>query len=405
MFEQIALRLKNTPAFPQDYHPSIPMEEVGRQFCDQVYDHLQLVQDDPFLQSIYSNTPFTHKELWHEMTTRAKIINKNSKILVLHKLEAAIYLKQQGFTNVSLIIFTHLPDEAQQKFNTLTQILDIHLTIVNISHINEFIMTYNKKFDFVVGNPPFTNGSLNGAKNLYVEFFKLAESISPNVAMIMPVSFNKVKGDLKQHNARIANCIKVNIDIKTHFPSIANLEMWYVIKTENATPSVVENKISASSIPWGNIPYVDGGKLKKSISHNTFDTEFGNLTEMDNAITIYHKINGSGVFKFFIPKHSINPEFLKKLSPTSGFIVLVSQSAVKNIGFHTEIIQCSGNELFLNNLTKSVLCQTLAEAEKLVAEMKTEKFAQLIWENRNPRGDQISPTIMRTIDFGFTLNA
>jgi hypothetical protein len=260
------------------------------------------------------------------------------------------------------------------------------------------------KFDFVVGNPPFTNGSLNGAKQLYVDFFKLADNIADNIAMIMPVSENKVKGDLKAHNNRIFNCLKINIDIKNHFPNVSNLQMWYVIKSKNLTmPALIQNN-SNFGIPWGNIPYIDGGKFKQSLPEGIFDTEFGNLSNTDESITIYHKINGTGVSKYFVPKSLIHSQFAKKLSPKTGFIILISQSAIKSFGFHTQIIECSGNELFLNNLTKSVYVKTYDAAIKLVENMRTEKFSELIWENRNPRGDQISPTVMRTIDFGFTID-
>lgn len=76
-----------------------------------------------------------------------------------------------------------------------------------------------KKFDFVVGNPPFNvdKGEIDGTrgKQLYVEFVKRAMRISDNVAMVLPALWTHKKN--KFRTALVEFGIATVIDTTKHF--------------------------------------------------------------------------------------------------------------------------------------------------------------------------------------------
>jgi hypothetical protein len=129
--------------------------------------------------------PYTSLELIQEITGQLSI-NKESNIAVMFTYEWALYLRYKGYKKVTL-----LTDEESTFFaGACNWIGAEYMTFNNIG---------NRKFDIVVGNPPFqdSNRSLNvrpggGKGNIYPKFVDLAwELLKPEgeIGFVVPTSF------------------------------------------------------------------------------------------------------------------------------------------------------------------------------------------------------------------------
>lgn len=399
MFEQIALRLKNTPAFPQDYHPSITMEEVGRRFCTDFYDHLQFTKNDPVSKDLLLDTPFTHKELWHKITTIANI-NKNDKILVCQRIEGAVFLKQQGFLNVSLLVCTDNPETLNQKYKTVLEILEIQLFITTKTTLEQF-MTGAPKFDYVIGNPPFTDGRINGGKSLYPAFYKLALQLSDTVAMIMPTTDKNMKE--QAHNLLLSQtaCQITHIP-KNEFDNV-DIPMWIVHSSKNASKIGKEMFLSCTTannnpINWGR-GNIDMTKYKQHLESLSlqFCKDTFTVSPICNSIPLFYKFNPETRQMVVVN----TPEHTVKISKhTSGFLVLLPQRFEDNGWNNSHVVDCSTSKFAVANNLYTAHFNTTQEVEQFFKFIQSKWFINEVITNvRYGKQRQINTTGLRNLHF------
>ena len=121
-------------------------------------------------------TPFTPLRLISEITQQMDI-NKDSKIAVMFTCEWALFLRHQGYKNVTLIT-----DKDTKFFRGTCGLIGAeYITLDQIG---------NRKFDIVVGNPPYADESKKGSYNslwdkFVIKAFNLI-SETGSVTMITP---------------------------------------------------------------------------------------------------------------------------------------------------------------------------------------------------------------------------
>jgi len=316
------------------------------------------------LSNWYSNNWF---EGSHDIETPLPLVNdilnqiplENKSMLVLFNIEwvlAALY--DRGGNPANITFYSDHPNKT--KF----------VEALGVRVINN-LMDINKKFDIVVGNPPFSKqneGKTAGKRSveLYKKFFNMALEMASLTAMIIPSSDTKVQ---KTHNELIrnnANVIK-HIDPSV-FPGIC-MPMWYVIVDK-------KNTNRESSINWSlsstgnNIPWVKGAVNMTHYKELTGGHGYPSPKKEDDVL-IYHKVNGRhGLVKVYGPKESISK---RQLFPSSGYAVLMPQTFTDEGWSRVEIVKCTGNETAFNGVN-IVFVKTRKQANDLILMMKTEEF-------------------------------
>jgi hypothetical protein len=158
--------------------------------------------------------PFTPIELIKEIQSQIKC-KKNSSVAVMFTIEWAIYLVNEGYTNVT---FLYSVEDA--NIRKACNLYGIKCIIVDEAIKNM------KKFDVVVGNPPYQapkgeNGGTR-SKQLYKEFLMKTSNFATNWAMVLPSLWTNKKGGsikklLNDSGVRvIAECSKYfTVEIRT----------------------------------------------------------------------------------------------------------------------------------------------------------------------------------------------
>ncbi len=247
----------------------------------------------------------------------------------------------------------------------------------NVLTYNQFNEGVGMKFDFVVGNPPFSDGRPDGKGGkssndiLYVKFFNKARELANNIAMILPSTLNK---QMKEHNLVLSEVVTDYREIsKEEFPG-PTIDMWYVICLANAPVKSIPFTISdvpKNNIIWGR-GKLDMYEHKNNAKAAGYGEGFIGYTEQTNAddVKVYHKITKSNGLEMYYVPNILVPT--KKRFPSSGFVVLVPQTMTDAGWVSTEIVECCGQAAFLN--LKTVFFDTYDDAKRFQEFMQTEEF-------------------------------
>lgn len=269
------------------------------------------------------------------------------------------------------------------------------------------------KFDYVVGNPPFTDGRLNGCEALYPKFYKMAIGMADKVAMIMPSTQKNQKQP--SHNQFIHETANFVVDIpKEDFPNV-DIPMWIVYaNSKNPERGVKFNSMERefkNNTNWsrGKLDItkmtkkmLDAGFIfdSKTGTHNIPVEEckhpvfwkFGTAEQNYEMISIMLPLEFLFTTKNFVSQHD------------SGFVVCFPQRFEDNGWRNYHIIDCEKTGPFaIASNCYTAHFRTMDEAERFVQFTKSEWFIEQVKENvRYGKQRQLNATGLNTaISYSF----
>ena len=190
------------------------------------------------------------EELTSELIEKSAI-DKNGRVLVAYSYEMLPSLKEDGYTDVTL-----LHDKPRKS------IREIAKKYGNGKVITPEELKDMKKFDAVLGNPPYQKDSDAKRWTLWSEFLSLSQKLSDNITLIIPQSVTSPGKDWES----IRNHLKIlNLDVRKHFNvgstfCYIKLDMTKEIdSTEVITPSTKYN------IDVRNYPFLPNEVNEKSL--------------------------------------------------------------------------------------------------------------------------------------------
>ena len=138
-------------------------------------------------QGVFSdkNIPYMNSDLIHDITQKLNQVDKCGRIAVLYTIGWAIYLLHQGFTNVCM-----MTDKYDKSIDVWCKMLGIDYILVDdaVKKIKENKM---KKFNKVVGNPPYLSG-------VWIDFMKKSMLLTDEyLAMVSPSANSDVSSKYK----------------------------------------------------------------------------------------------------------------------------------------------------------------------------------------------------------------
>lgn len=221
----------------------------------------------------------------------------------------------------------------------------------------------HKKFDVVVGNPPYSlagnkSGKKGRAQNLYPKFYEKAIEIADYVSMIVP-------------NTSRQNYCSFNSFVREHTNKIiliddgvfnVNISTWCLIKDRSET--------NVNDIDWADLHELPEQKVKWAKGKVNVTTESHLLEDIGGDYTVFHKVNASGLHQS--STQSI-PE--SKLFPSYGYVVIMPQQ-IQDYGWsNTAIVKCNGRQAATNGVNLAFV-ETIEEANYLVEYMKSTEFVE-----------------------------
>lgn len=254
---------------------------------------------------------------------------------------------------------------SKKRWALLFKYYNINENSLDITYITikEYFDLKNKKFDAIVGNPPYSlagnkTGKKGRAKNLYPDFYKKAIELADQVSMIVPdthrqhIPFNQF---IRENTNKILPVDDSAFDV--------NIATWCLIKDNSDT--------NVDHIDWADLHEIPEQKVKWAKGKINVTTESDLLVNKPGPYTVFHKINGTGLIQ-----STTDIEISElKLFPEDGYVVIMPQQ-IQNHGWtDTAIIKCNGKQAATNGVNLAFV-STLEEAEYLVEYMKQENFVK-----------------------------
>jgi hypothetical protein len=229
---------------------------------------------------------------------------------------------------------------------------------------NDKYLEQDMHFTVTLGNPPFsdTGEKKQGrgrTKNLYPEFYRWAIEHSDVVAMIMPMTHNKI---MTSHNSllREANDI-VPVD-NTVFKGV-NMDMWTVYAGTGRKKKFQFN--------WKDLMEEKNDVFfKGKLNVGTQNYMLGREKQKRGDATIFWKVTKQGVTVRYHPKKEIPDSWFL---PATGYCVLMPQQIQKYGWSETVIVKMDGNQVGGNGMSIAHF-ETKKEAKAFVEYMKTDSF-------------------------------
>ena len=230
---------------------------------------------------IVADTP----ELWREiLNTRAirRVLNSNKckRILVVaggFGTEVDVLVEMFGIDIIKKIVYndkyTHNCNDIARRYPDITVLQGDFLEL-----------EIDMKFDVVVGNPPYTQGT----KYLYRYFFEKSLEISNKVAMVMPYQPNSNYDSLKKLNKLIATHKEYISDNVSHHFNVGLDNIHYIIADKNVTNEVTEYIDPLATYQ----PILMDRKRLTPIKGNTSVSD--NTTTNEDGISIIDKVLQTG---------------------------------------------------------------------------------------------------------------
>jgi hypothetical protein len=318
---------------------------------------------------------FISEDLFEEMLNKTKI-NKSDSILIMESYGVLPMCNKRGFTNVTLMI-----DDSRESIYNIAKAYNAKV----VGKDDDM-----KKFDVVIGNPPFSMVNKSTGKgrgiDLYPGFYEKSVKSADTVIMIMPSTHDRV---FKKHNdflKETANIIE-HIDPKA-FPTVAR-DMWYVIKNNSNLKPTNINWVFADG-PGNDINF-DKGKINITADSAILNRD----TYEENDITIYRKLTGKkGLEKLYCKPNEIKT---CKLFPKQGFAVLMPQQISKDGFKAVELVECSGKEAATNGMNIAFF-DTKEAATSFMNYTKTKEFIKEAYKYVGGMGN-MTKTAMQSIKF------
>jgi len=146
--------------------------------------------------------PVLSEEKFKELFKIDKIKDKNLEIAVLN-LEFYFYLKKLDFENITLLNFSGI-----RGYNDINKIKKLNLDGLKINIKSIFNITDDmKKFDLIIGNPPYSSGGKDDLHNKIADFSHNLLKENGKMIFLMPISVSYLKS--KRSNIYIYNINKI----------------------------------------------------------------------------------------------------------------------------------------------------------------------------------------------------
>ena len=138
-------------------------------------------------QGVFSDKkiPYMNSNLIHDITQKLNQVDKTGRVAVLYTIGWAIYLLHQGFTDVCM-----MTDKYDKSIDVWCKMSDINYILVDDS-VKKIKENKMKKFNVVVGNPPYLSG-------VWIDFMKKSMLLTDRyVAMVSPSANSDVSSKYK----------------------------------------------------------------------------------------------------------------------------------------------------------------------------------------------------------------
>jgi hypothetical protein len=282
----------------------------------------------------------------------------------------------------SVVLVDRLSRKRWAKYFKYSNIDEESLEINYITH-EEFFKLKNKKFNVIVGNPPYTKGS----KLLYTSFFEKALELADIVEFVMPVQLDSLHDKLKKHNHLLKkHLIKLGNNVSDQF-NVGYNTIHHVTASKN-----VNNKVAESVDPIDSLPLLYPSR--KRLVFIKGDTDTGQTTDANGVKAIDKIHKGDKVVWRNIPQPVYNKSRKKSKAP---YLVCVNHTP--SLGkFNCAIVENTDPSYTWAIWTFVLEASSLEEAEKLRGWLKGDEITQEVIRMFSARGDAFYTVSKKILD-------
>lgn len=217
----------------------------------------------------------------------------------------------------------------------------------------------SKKFDAVVGNPPYTSGS----KLLYTKFFAKAIELGDVVEFVMPVQLDSLHDKLKHHNHLLKkHLVKLGDNVSNQF-NVGYNTIHHVTASKNVINHVEETVDPVDKL---SLLYPE----RKRLSFIKGDTNTGQTSDPNGVKAIYKIYKGGTVVWRKIPQEVYDKSKKKSNSP---YLVCVNYTLSQG-KFNCAIIENTSLSYTWAIWVFALEAESLDEANKLKDWLQSEEI-------------------------------
>jgi hypothetical protein len=316
------------------------------------------------------HSAYTPKIVTEKVLEDLDLANKN--ILVIFNVEFLITLIETYNVPAENIVFYSDHDNKSylsEKFK--------------VKYIKELDDDMN--FDYIVGNPPYTNGQ----RLLYTKFFEKALDLADTVAFVMPVQLESKHDKLKFHNRRLQqHLVKMGDNVSEHF-NVGYNNIRYVIASKNVNNPIQELKDPVDDIP---LLYPE----RKRLEPIKGDTDIAQGDDDPNGVNTIFKVHKEDTVLYRkVEPYKVEKSYKKS---NANYIVVVNHTPSKG-RFNCAVLPNKG--LCWSMWTFAFECDTLEEANKLKEWLQSDEIVEHISLMLRARNNQhtISKALIARLPF------